>query len=264
VAPVDTWAVDFNDKTTAGDQTKEEEAFYRYYMTHVTKMMSEIKMDPRTGRPIVPPNWGKVGSIADEDQTSMGLVTAKAETQQTAETAPCCSAAAKKSEKPRAGTPGPVGAAVTDQRTTQESVGRQPGQNPRTQAPRSPVATKPNKATLLVNPHDVAAVAAAYKALAAIWVPRKQDWDAEAYVLCKGSAEAIRFVQADLGQVMVEVGPGDPPYPLQVVNDMTLALGVDTARLPAVILQTKSGKVVVYAGENLEHRWRAISGASAK
>jgi hypothetical protein len=264
IVPLDAWTVDFNDKPADREKTREDEAFYRYYMTHVTQMMSGIKMDPRTGRPILPPNWGKAGSIPDGDPTPLDMAAVKPESQSAPEAAPCCSAAAKAKENPGGGVPGVAGAAVTNQRPMRDTVGRQSGQNPRVQAPRSPVAARSNKATLLVSPHDVAAVAAAYKALAALWAPRKQDWDAEAYVLCQSSNEAIRFVQADLGQVMGEVGPGAPPYPLQVVNDSTAAQGVDIARLPAVILQTKDGKVVVYAGENLERRWRAISGAMTK
>lgn len=264
LTPLYSWAVDFNDNPATRDRAKEDEAFYRYYMNNVTKMMSEIKMDPRTGRPIPPPNWGKAGSIPDWEKDPIGEMAAKARLKQSADAAPCCSAAATDSEKPGNGVLGPAGATGTNQKPEPEAADRQAGQYRRVATSSNKVVAKANKATLLANPQDLELLAAAYKAMAALWVPRKQEWDAEAYVLCKGSDEAIKFVQTDLGQVIGAVGPGEPPYLLQVVNDSAIAGGVDTTRLPAVILQTKAGKVIVYAGENLERRWQAISGPATK
>jgi hypothetical protein len=116
---------------------------------------------------------------------------------------------------------------------------------------------KANKMTLIAAPSDGDEVARAYSKVEGFWKQRQKDWDVEAYVVCRGPAEALRFVKENRQQLFRNYG-GGLPFPLQVVNEGASPKDVDLRRLPAVVLQGGKNREVVYDMDNLAQAWEDL------
>jgi hypothetical protein len=113
---------------------------------------------------------------------------------------------------------------------------------------------KANKIILIAGPGDGDGVARAFGKIEAFWKQHQKDWDVEAYVVCRGPAEAIRFVKENRQQLFKNYG-GGLPFPLQVVNEAASPKDVDLHRLPAVVLQEGKDREVVYDLDGLDQAW---------
>lgn len=116
---------------------------------------------------------------------------------------------------------------------------------------------KANKVILIAAPVDGDAVAQFYSKVDDFWRGHQKDMDVEAYVVCQGPAQAMRYLK-DNWQEFLKKYSGGLPFPLQVVSENASPKDVDLRRLPAVVMQGGSDRAVVYDMDKLAQAWEEI------
>lgn len=234
------------------DQSDKQEQikFYNYYKTKVAEMLRKHQVDPRTGQYEPTRIYGAPGT--KQEDVAPGSKTSRQAQEITRPRPKPCS---------REGNEGCIGTPTSledAKRRFEERAAADPTHAKYYQQAYSnlerlvkPQAPKAKRIILMVTAGDIATVARCYLDLASFWEPRKEKWDAEAYIVAASQVIALRFIKENR-ENFFSAFKGGMPLPIQVVGPTAMPAGVNLEDLPAIMIQVGKETQVVRETGDLE------------